>query len=192
MTPPKPWKIVSSLLERRFRIFNIRTDAAVSPRTGKTHEFFILESAPWVNVIPLTAAEEVVLIRQYRHGIRQNTLEIPGGLVDPGDTPDRAALRELREETGYSGDYAKHIGTVHPNPAILDNRCHSYVVTGAQPTETQSMDEKEDIEVLLRPLGDIPGLIADGSIDHALVLCAFLYFFQKERPELLAACGAGT
>ncbi len=191
MSPPKPWKVVASKLERRFRIFNIRTDASVSPRTGRTHEFFILESAPWVNVIPLTAKEEVVLVRQYRHGIRQNTLEIPGGLVDPGDTPDRAALRELREETGYSGSDPRHIGAVHPNPAILDNVCHTYVVSDVQPNHSQAMDDREDIEVLLRPLADIPGLIADGSIDHALVLCAFLYFFQRDRTDLLATCGAG-
>ena len=107
---PKPWDIVSSERRDRLRIFGLRVDCAVSPRTGKAHDFYVLESGSWVNVIPLTPAQEVVLIRQHRHGIREVTLEIPGGIVEPGDSPQEAARRELREETGLAVGRAEPLG----------------------------------------------------------------------------------
>ena len=123
----KLWKILSSTLDRSYRIFDLRTDRARSPRTGEDYDFYVIESPEWVNVIPLTPAGEVVLIRQYRHGIRDIALEIPGGLVDPGDSPLAAARRELREETGYGEEDMISLGSVHPNPAIQDNRCHTFL-----------------------------------------------------------------
>ena len=178
---PKSWPVVSSRIERVFRIFNLRTDRARSPLTGAEHDFVVLESAPWVNVIPLTRADEVILIRQYRHGIREVTLEIPGGLVEEADTPLAAAKRELLEETGYRGETWIDLGYVHPNPAIQNNRCHTFLALGAMQAGPQALDEKEDIAVLLRPLADIPRLIREGEITHALVVAAFWRFFMEYR-----------
>ena len=96
----KPWKLVSSTIEKTFKIFDLRIDHAISPRTGKEHEFYIFESKEWVNIIPVTKDKEVVLIRQYRHGIGEVVLEIPGGIVEENDTTLGAAIRELKEETG--------------------------------------------------------------------------------------------
>ena len=98
---PKPWKLISSREEAAYSIFNLRIDRALSPRTNASHDFYVLESADWVNVIPVTPEKEIVLIRQYRHGLREVTLEIPGGLVEDSDSSLEAARRELREETGY-------------------------------------------------------------------------------------------
>jgi 8-oxo-dGTP pyrophosphatase MutT (NUDIX family) len=179
---PRKWQYLQSRRERGLSILALRTDRAVSPRTGETHEFHILESSPWVNILPLTRQEDVVLVRQQRHGIREATLELPGGLVDPGDTPRDAAVREMREESGYEPGEVSHLGSVHPNPAFLDNQCHMYLCRDAVPTGEQDLDEKEDIRVETRPLRAIPGLIADGSITHSLVLCAFFYFFLQ-TPE---------
>jgi ADP-ribose pyrophosphatase len=178
---PKSWPVISSRLERAFRIFNLRTDRARSPLTGVEHDFVVLESAAWVNVIPLTRAEEVVLIRQYRHGIREVTLEIPGGLVEAADTPLAAAKRELLEETGFRGETWIDLGYVHPNPAIQDNRCHTFLALGVTQAGPQALDDKEDIEVLLRPLAEIPRLIREGRIRHALVVAAFWRFFMEYR-----------
>ena len=178
---PKSWPVVSSRIERVFRIFNLRTDRARSPLTGAEHDFVVLESAPWVNVIPLTRADEVILIRQYRHGIREVTLEIPGGLVEEADTPLAAAKRELLEETGYRGETWIDLGYVHPNPAIQNNRCHTFLALGVTQAGPQALDEKEDIAVLLRPLADVPRLIREGEITHALVVAAFWRFFMEYR-----------
>jgi 8-oxo-dGTP pyrophosphatase MutT (NUDIX family) len=178
---PKSWPVVSSRIERIFRIFNLRMDRARSPLTGKEHDFIVMESAPWVNVIPVTQAEEVVLIQQYRHGIRAMTMEIPGGLVEAGETPRAAAKRELLEETGYQGEVWTDLGYVHPNPAIQDNRCHTFLVLGVTQMGPQALDEKEDIEVILRPIADIPRLIREGQITHSLVVAAFWRFFMEYR-----------
>jgi len=178
---PKPWPIVSTRLARAFRIFSLRTDHARSPLTGSEHDFVVLESAPWVNVIPLTRDQEVVLIRQYRHGIREVTLEIPGGLVEAADTPLAAAKRELLEETGFRGETWIDLGYVHPNPAIQNNRCHTFLALGVTQAGPQALDEKEDIAVFLRPLVEIPRLIREGEITHALVVAAFWRFFMEYR-----------
>lgn len=176
---PKSWPVISSRLEHAFRIFRLRTDRSRSPLTGTEHDFVVLESPAWVNVIPLTPAEEVILIRQYRHGIKAVTLEIPGGLVEATDTPLSAAKRELLEETGFRAENWVDLGFVHPNPAIQDNRCHTFLALGVTPAGPQSLDEKEDIEVLSRPLAEIPRLIREGEISHALVIAAFWRFFVE-------------
>ena len=180
---PKPWPLVSSRIDRSFRIFDLRMNRSVSPRTGEEHDFIVLESAPWVNVIALTDREEVVLIQQYRHGTQEVTLEIPGGLVD-ADEPSVAAKRELLEETGYRGEEWIDLGYVHPNPAIQNNRCHTFLALGAKPAGAQSLDDKEDIAVVLKPLAEIHRLIREGAITHALVICAFWRFFMEYRPGM--------
>ncbi|MFO7785988.1 MAG: NUDIX hydrolase [Thermodesulfobacteriota bacterium] len=177
--PLKSWEVLSSRRDKSYRVFHMRTDRARSPRTGRDHDFYILESADWVNVISVTPSEEVVLIRQYRHGIRDITLEIPGGIVEPGDTPEDAARKELAEETGYMDRGMTYLGYVHPNPAILNNRCHTFLARDVFPNGDQDQDDKEDIEVLLRPLSEVPRLIRENRITHALVLAAFYRFYME-------------
>lgn len=161
-----------------FLIFRIRADSSRSPRTGNVHRFFVLESPDWVNVIPLTAEGNVVMIRQYRHGTEEITLEVPGGMVDEADRdPSEAAARELREETGYEADPILHLGSVAPNPAFLNNRCHSFLARNARRVTTAQLDGAEDIEFVEIPLVEIPALIGDGTITHSLTITAF-YFLE--------------
>ena len=172
----KPWKRIRSQTNQTYRIFSIRTDTTLSPRTGAEHEFYVIESGDWVNVIPITADEQVVMIRQYRHGSGEITLEIPGGLVEPGDTPEKAASRELLEETGYQAEEWKKIGVVNPNPAIFSNRCHTFFARNLTKAGSPTLDQTEDIDVVILPLSDIPRLIRNGVIDHALVIAAFYWY----------------
>ncbi|NPU85567.1 MAG: NUDIX hydrolase [Syntrophaceae bacterium] len=178
---PKAWDVLSTRYDRSFRVFRLRTDRARSPRTGKDHDFFVLESPTWVNVIPLTPEEEVVLVRQYRHGTREVTLEIPGGVMEEGDTPEGAARRELREETGWREERMTSLGYVIPNPAIQNNRCYTFLAEGVVPVGAQEQDDKEDIEVVLLPLAEIPRLIREGEIRHSLVIAAFYRYFMEYR-----------
>ncbi len=180
--PLKPWKLISSKKDKSFRIFNLRTDRTVSPRTHREHDFYILESRDWVNVIPLTGQEEVILIRQYRHGIGEITLEIPGGIIEEGDSPEGSARRELLEETGYSDSEMILLGEVHANPAFLNNRCYTFLARDVFLAGKQKQDEKEDIEVVIRPLHEIPRLIKEGYITHSLILAAFYRFYMEYLP----------
>ncbi len=172
----KRWEKIGSEYLGDFRIFRIRDDSSRSPRTGIVHSFFVLESPDWVNVIPLTAEGNVVMIHQFRHGTEDVTLEVPGGMVDAADSdPSVSAARELREETGYEAAEIVHLGTVAPNPAFLNNHCHSYLARDARRVTKPQLDGAEDIDFEEIPLADIPALIRDGRITHSLTIAAFYY-----------------
>ena len=176
----RPWDVISTEPEEDFWILRVRRQVSISPRTGEPHRVVIMDAPDWVNVIALTPDDHVVLIEQYRHGIGQVTLEIPGGMIDPGEDPTGAGLRELREETGFAGDPAELLGKVHPNPAFLSNACYTVLVRDARQIGELQQDSGEDIAVRLVPLNDIPNLIASGAITHALVIAAFHYLQLTE------------
>lgn len=175
----KEWELLESKVDKDYRVFRIQSEIAMSPRTNKVGTFYTIDTRDWVNVIPVTPEGKIVMIRQYRHGSREVTLEIPGGLVDEDD-PGRAATRELLEETGYAGDPAQSLGFVNPNPAIFNNLCHTYLIENAREVSEKMLDPDEDIEVVLTPPEHIPGIIADGGINHSLVIVAFHFYFMKK------------
>jgi len=177
----KPWPREAEELVADMGIFEVRRAGSRSPRTGESCSVSLLGARDWVNVIALTTEGEVVLVRQFRHGTREFTLEIPGGQVDAGETAAAAAVRELREETGYAGDGPVPIGIVTPNPAFQDNHCHTYLIENCRRVGEPRPDGGEDLEVLTRPLADVPRIIAAGEIDHALVVCAF-WWLARHRP----------
>jgi ADP-ribose pyrophosphatase len=181
----KPWPCVRSQSVQSFRVFSIRRDTAVSPRSGVEHDFYVIETQDWVNIIPLTVDRRVVMIKQYRHGSREVTLEIPGGLVDPGEPPEDGAARELLEETGYEAEEVEEVGASNPNPAIFNNRCYTFVARNVAKVRDPMPDQTEDIEVALIPLADIPELIRKGKIDHAIVISAFYWFFLQDQEGLM-------
>lgn len=173
----RPWTVLGSQRLNGTPLFGFRRDRVVSPRTGKPHDVYVLEAPNWVNVIPVTATREVVLVRQWRHGIRDVTLEIPGGVIEAGDDPEEAARRELLEETGYGADSWISLGYTFPNPAIQDNRCYTFVALDARPCADPCPDAMEDIQVVLYPVERVPALLERGDIAHALIVAAFWKFF---------------
>lgn len=174
----KKWKLLESKIDRDYRVFRIQREMALSPRTNEIGQFYTIDTNDWVNIIPMTTDKEVVMIRQYRHGSKEITFEIPGGLVDEKDHRE-AALRELIEETGYAGDSIELIGSVNPNPAIFNNCCHTYLVENVKKVAEKNLDPDEDIEVMHIPIREIPSLISNGTINHALVVVGFYFYFMK-------------
>jgi 8-oxo-dGTP pyrophosphatase MutT (NUDIX family) len=168
------------------RVFRVRRDRSRSPRAdGAVHDFYCIEAPDWINVIPLTARHEVVMIEQYRHGTEEITLEIPGGMVDAGESPAEAAARELLEETGYAPREILYLGKTRPNPAIQNNWIHTYLAREVIFQSEPVFDSTEQTAVRLVPLADVPALIADGTITHALVVVGFywLSLYETGRRE---------
>lgn len=172
-----PWKKNSEKVDYDCGFFQIHVQRSSSPLTGKEHPFYVLSTRDWVNIVALTPQQKVLLVSQFRHGTGKVSLEIPGGAVDARDpNPLEAAKRELLEETGHSAQEWHALGSIHPNPAILDNTCHLFLALGAQRTSDLHLDEAEELEVIERPVEDVPGLIRSGRIQHALVVAAFHLF----------------
>jgi 8-oxo-dGTP pyrophosphatase MutT (NUDIX family) len=180
MRTPRRWEVVESEELQQCKVFAVRRTMARSPTTGEIHPFFQIEADEWVNVVPITADDELVLVRQYRHGSREITLEIPGGIVDPGETPAEAAARELLEETGYRAERVEAIGVVNPNPAIFGNRCHTFLAPGAARVAEIQNAGLEETSVELVPVAEIPDHLREGRIDHALVVVALYWYALKE------------
>jgi 8-oxo-dGTP pyrophosphatase MutT (NUDIX family) len=138
-----------------------------------------LRCPDWVNILPITSDNRAVMIRQPRAGSLKTTLEVPGGVLDPGEARDpmMAALRELEEETGFTSQRVLPLGSINPNPAIQDNRCHFFVALGCTPAPNRRHfpDEDERIQVELVPVAELDGLVRTGQVDHALAaLCIML------------------
>jgi 8-oxo-dGTP pyrophosphatase MutT (NUDIX family) len=169
------------------RVFNLDVHRRASAATGREGEFYVLDAPDWTNVVAITESGEIVLVEQYRHGTLHTTLEIPGGMVDPEDgDAETAARRELLEETGYGGGIWRLAGTVEPNPAILSNRCYTYVATGVRKIAEPTPDEHEELAVRLEPASDVPRLLREGRIDHALVVAAFMWWTLGDAEGLTA------
>lgn len=156
-------------------IFTVNKAFRRSPKDGRDKGFFVLDCPDWAQVLAVTDDGQAVLVRQFRQGSEDISLELPGGVVEKGQTPEEAARRELREETGFEARSWRHLAAFRPNPATQNNRAHLFLAEGAALTGPTDFDENEDIELVRVPLGDLPGLVLDGTVNHAIMAAGILF-----------------
>lgn len=181
------WPKIGSKLLGEFKVFSVRSVTKRSPAAGSHHDFYIIDSVNWVNVIAITPEQKMVFVEQYRQGSETVELEVPGGMIDAEDsTPEIAGCRELKEETGYEGEKPRIIGTVFPNPAIMSNTCFTVLVENCRITSATHFDQTEDLLTRLVPIDEVPELVAAGKIRHSIVIAA-LYHFDLWRRNAAAS-----
>ena len=177
MREVRPWKRRSAEPVFQHALFSLEIQT-VEAEGGDERKALVIQSTDWVNIIAVGDDDEVVLVRQWRFGTAAESLEIPGGMVDPGEDPLSAAKRELLEETGYRATEWTQLGVVDPNPAFLSNRCWLFLASSLESVGEPLGDGKEEISVEWAPVDDIPAMFDSGAISHSLVVSAF-YFYER-------------
>lgn len=174
---PVRWLRGEATLLQRTRILDLQSVPFHHPRREVRRDFVIVDAPDWVNVLAHTTDDRLVLVNQFRYGIDAFSWEIPGGVIEKGEDPVAAGVRELLEETGYAGESARLLASVHPNPAFLSNRCHLVLVEGCRAVSRPAWDADEEMEIAAVPVEEVYARARAGGITHSLVLDA-LFFFE--------------
>jgi len=175
----KKWKIIRSIAKESLRLFEVRYNYLVNPRNDKEVEVVVLSGNDAVNIMALTTENKVITIRQYRFGINDYTTEIPGGLVDNNEDLLIAAKRELREETGYSGQDWQYLGKIAQNPVFQNAYIHHFLLTNAQLTDPTEFDEAEDITLIEMSLDEVKEGITEAAFQHPHTVSALVLGLAK-------------
>ena len=172
----KPWKI----LESKYLFPDVRLDRCELPN-GQIIEPLVLDYNPEVMIFALTMMQEVVLVREYRHGIQKTILQLPGGSVDEGESPLEAAKRELLEETGYQSNTFIEIGQVNPNPANYSNTMYAFLALDVGWAHDHKLDEADQAELVLTPFDDVITMAKSGELLHSLTISTIFFVLAHMR-----------
>lgn len=173
------WDKISSRYLVREKWATLRVDTCKMPDGTLVDDYYVLEYPDWVNAVAFTEDDRILLIRQYRHGAEDVFLEIPGGCIDEGETPEEAVVRELLEETGYAFDSIEKVGQVYANPSTAANLTHAFVLRGGKKVQEQHLDGREEIEVLTVSVSELKELLLNNEIKQALHVSSIFFALAR-------------
>jgi 8-oxo-dGTP pyrophosphatase MutT (NUDIX family) len=170
----RPWRIVSSEYRIDTKFLRLRADRVELPSGAFVDDYFVRESRGFCVVFALTAGGDVLLVRQYKHGAGEILTELPAGMIDAGESPEACAVRELAEETGYTGSPPQFVRTFLADPTNATAQFHLFIVRDAVCTRGQQPDVTEDIEVALASVDEVRAMALDGRISGGSQVAAVL------------------
>ena len=173
------WKVLESKQLFKEPWFTVRKDICELPNGNKHSAYYILEYPDWATAFALTEDHKVIMVKQYRHGLGEISLELPGGVIDAGESAVEAIARELREESGYEFDSIEEIGKVSPNPATSNNYMHMFIAKGGKKVAEQKLDETEDVEVLFYSIDELKAAVKNKQIVQSLHCTTIFYALEK-------------
>ncbi len=177
----KKWIQKRSLEINEKGLFKLKTAEYYHPQLDVTYDFSMVETNNWINVIPLTEDKKFIMVKQHRLGTDEITIETPGGVIEKDEEPEKTALRELMEETGYKPERIHFLKKLSANPAIMNNYIYFYFAENCRKIEGQNLDNIEDIEIELFDIDEILRMIESGKIDHSYVITALSLFFLSKH-----------
>jgi ADP-ribose pyrophosphatase len=185
LPPPKGWERIRSEYGPSLRLFNVRWDTMLNPRNQHSARMTVLEGPDSVQIVAVTAQQEILLVRQYRFGSQAYHFELPGGLVDPGELPEEAARRELQEETGWQADNWRQLGSNPANPVFMSSYLHTFLATGLSADHPRQLDEAEDIEWSLLPVSQLREQLLAGAFAHPHTVAGLVWALGPKGLKLL-------
>ncbi len=174
------WRTLSSKKLFNDRWFKVRKEVCETPQGKIVDPYYVYDFPTWVGAVPITEEGKVVMVRQYRHALGENCIEIPGGCVDDSDNNFKEAVaRELLEETGYAFSDYKYLGKISPNPSTNSNLLHMFLATGGTKITEQQLDENEEIEIVLLTIEELKLLLKENKIVQAMHVSCILYALME-------------
>jgi ADP-ribose pyrophosphatase len=176
------WEIRKEKKEFQNRIFTIRSLDCIHNKKNIQNDFYVIDTYSWINVVPLTPEGKFILVKQHRLGTDEISIETPGGVIEDNEDPADCAVRELREETGYTGKSVHLLKSLWVNPAIMSNRISFYLVEGCELSASQELDPVEDIEVITVTIDELSEMMKSGAFSHSVAVTGIgLYFCSQHN-----------
>lgn len=164
----EPWKTLEQTIQYQKKWFSVHTQKVQLPDGRILDPYFVVNVPNWTNIIIATDREELIMVKQYRQATQTFTIEPAGGLIDEGETPLQAAIREMQEETGYTSNQISLLSEVFPNPALQPTKAYFYLAENASPTTSKNFDAFEDIEIVVLPKQDVLSMLQNNQFTNGV------------------------